>query len=125
MTLGEWVNYHNTKAEKRCGKADSALHPAIQGTEILWTDAKHGACQFVVNGDTAFITGIVGDFKHWESCLHRYGLENGINRFIGYTCSNKPYAVARLIGMKVTRIWYEMERGLDRECASKQLLKQQ
>lgn len=124
MTLDEWVDYHNTKAEKRCGNADNALHPAIQGQEILWTDENNGACQFVVNGNTAFITGIVGNFKHWETLLLEYASANRINRFIGYTCSNKPYAVARLIGMKVTRIWYEMERGLDRECASKQLLKQ-
>jgi len=122
MNREQWIDYHNQKALKRTGKVDSSLHPAINGTATMWVDEKMGACQFVVDGDNLYVTGIVGNFKHWEIKLHEYGVANNITNFVGYTCASNPEAVARVLGMKITNVWFQMERGLARCVSSQQPL---
>lgn len=112
MTLAEWIAYHDKRSLKRCDiNGRERLHPLnCDIPQQQWTDEKHGAIQFFIQGDVLYLTGIVGTMKFWEEKLIPYCKENNVKKIIGFTCSNKPKAVARLFKMQVTQEWFELER---------------
>ena len=118
MDINDWITYHDNKCNKRTLNAEGRerFHPmsSVPGQQ-LFVDPERGAFQYFIDqqNNIAYITGVVGDVRFLQEKFSEIAKNNGVTRIIAYTCLDNPKPLARLIGYKVTRTWYELEQVIE------------
>jgi hypothetical protein len=116
----EWVKFHDDKASRRCKNSEGRerMHPmsSAPGQEVF-VDKEHGVFQFSCDNDNGvgYLTGVVGDILWLEKKFVDILRSRGIKKYVAYSCTNKPQALARLTGTTITRTWFEFEKTFDEE----------